>query len=98
MEHVLPFLLATIYPTFIHAVDFEKPVRLKAGDAYIATESPGYAAPCLADVNGDGKVDLLVGQFSGGKIRVYKGLGDLRFEGGDWLKAEGEVAIVPGVW
>src|SRR5262245_4738357 len=43
--------------------DFELPVRLRAGEAAIRVQSPGYAAPCLADLNGDGKMHLLVGQF-----------------------------------
>ncbi|MEW6305243.1 MAG: hypothetical protein AB1705_17335 [Verrucomicrobiota bacterium] len=80
------------------AVEFEKPVRLKGGDAFVRVESPGYAAPCLADLDGDGRKDLLVGQFRDGKIRVFKGLGGARFAAGDWLKAEGRVALVPGVW
>jgi hypothetical protein len=45
-----------------NADDFKPPVRLKAGDAAIRVESPGYAAPCWADINGDGKPELLVGQ------------------------------------
>ena len=77
---------------------FHPPVRLKAGGVPIRVESPGYAAPCLADVDGDGKLDLLVGQFSGGKIRVYKGLGGGKFAKGTWLKAGGKAAEVPGVW
>jgi len=80
------------------AADFQKAVRLKGGDEFIRVESPGWAAPCLADIDRDGKADLLVGQFNKGKIRVYKGLGGMKFAAGDWLKAEGEVAEVPGVW
>ena len=81
-----------------NAADFERPVRLKGGDSFVRVESPGWAAPCLADIDGDGKKDLLVGQFNKGKIRVYKGLGGGRFAAGEWLKAEGKVAEVPGVW
>lgn len=79
-------------------VAFEKPVRLKGGGEYARVESPGYAAPCFQDIDGDGKKDLLVGQFKDGKIRVYLGLGGERFARGEWLKAEGKVAQVPGVW
>jgi hypothetical protein len=80
------------------AADFEPPVRLKAGKAAIRVESPGYAAPCWADVNGDGKMHLLVGQFKKGKIRVFKHLNAEKFAPGEWLQAEGDVAEVPGVW
>lgn len=80
------------------AAEFEPPVRLEAEGVPIRVESPGYAAPCWADIDGDGKKDLLVGQFAGGKIRVYKGLEDGKLAAGDWLKAGGAVAEVPGVW
>jgi hypothetical protein len=69
-----------------------------AGDAAIRVESPGCAAPCWADLNGDGKMHLLVGQFNDGKIQVFKHLGAEKFAPGEWLQAEGEVAEVPGVW
>ena len=85
-------------PALGGAADFERPVLLKAGGVPVRVESPGYAAPCWADVDGDGKKDLLVGQFNKGKIRVFKNLGGGKFAAGDWLKAEGQVAEVPGVW
>jgi hypothetical protein len=78
--------------------DFQPPTRLKADGVLIRVESPGYACPCWADIDGDGKKDLLVGQFSGGKIRVYKNLGDGKLGAGDWLKADGAAAEIPGVW
>ena len=80
------------------AADFQPPVRLKAGDAAVRVESPGYAAPCLADLDADGTRELLVGQFAKGKIRLFKHLGDEKFAPGEWLQAEGTVAEVPGVW
>lgn len=80
------------------AAEFKAPVLLKAGETAIRVESPGYAAPCWADVNGDGQKELLVGQFNQGKIRVFKHLGAENFAPGEWLQAEGEVAEVPGVW
>lgn len=80
------------------ASEFEGPVRMKGGDDVVRVEAPGWAAPCLADIDRDGKPDLLVGQFADGKIRVYKGLGAGKFAPGSWLQAEGEVAHVPGVW
>jgi hypothetical protein len=80
------------------AADFEPPVRLKADGVPIRVESPGFACPCLADLNGDGKPDLLVGQFAGGKIQVFKGLGGAKYAKGTWLQAGGKAAEVPGVW
>src|SRR5262245_44588864 len=78
--------------------DFEPPVRLKAGDAAIRVESPGWAAPAWVDLHGDGQMHLLVGQFREGKIQVFQHLAAEKFAPGDWLQAEGEVAEVPGVW
>jgi hypothetical protein len=95
---LLSALLLGSGPGFCRAADFEPPVRLKAGDAAIRVDSPGYAAPCWADLHGDGKMHLLVGQFDDGKIRVFRHLGAEKFAPGEWLQAEGEVAEVPGVW
>lgn len=82
----------------LEAGGFHPPVRVLGGGEPIAVESPGYACPALADVDGDGIADLLVGQFRDGKIRVYRGGKDGRFAAGQWLMAGEEVAKVPGVW
>lgn len=84
--------------TLCSAIEFAPPVRLKAGGVTIRVESPGYACPCLANVDGDGKMDLLVGQFNQGKIQLFKGLGGGKFAKGTWLQAGGKLAEVPGVW
>jgi hypothetical protein len=78
--------------------DFQTPVRLMADGVAVRVESPGYAAPCWTDLDGDGNKDLLVGQFKQGQIRVFKNLGAEQLAAGEWLEAEGKVAEVPGVW
>lgn len=53
---------------------FAPPVRLQAAGKPIDTEV-GHAAPLVADFSGDGKNDLLVGQFGDGLLWVYKNVG-----------------------
>ena len=96
-------LLSLVVPVLFFAMtarasEFAAPVRMQAGGEPVRVERPGYAAPCWADIDSDGKKDLLVGQFNGGKIRVFKNLGDGKLAAGDWLKADGKAAEVPGVW
>jgi hypothetical protein len=51
-----------------------EPVRIAADGRPIAADN-GHAAPCVHDVDRDGKKDLLVGQFGGGTCRVYRNVG-----------------------
>ena len=77
---------------------FTAPERLKGGEDYVRVESPGWACPSWYDVDRDGKKDLVVGQFARGKMKIYRNLGDGKLAAGEWLKAGGKVAEVPGVW
>lgn len=87
-----------VAPAKVGTGPFEAPVRLRAADGFVRAEAPGYAAPAWHDVDGDGRKDLVVGQFADGKIRVYKNTGDGAFAAGEWLMAGGKPAEVPGVW
>lgn len=69
------------------APSLQPPLLIMAGDAPVLTEKHGLAAPALWDWNGDGKRDLLVGEFEtnsgesfpmaedGSTIRVYLNIG-----------------------
>ena len=97
-QQMLTLLALLCGAAWCAAAEFEPPVRLKAGGLPIRVESPGYAAPCLVDLDGKGKKDLVVGQFNQGKMKVYKNLGGGKFAEGVWLQADGKIAEVPGVW
>src|SRR5438094_689107 len=73
------------------------PVRVEADGKPIDVEV-GHAAPFFADFDGDGKPDLLVGQFGGGKLRVYPNAGDAKnpaFKEYTWFKAGADLGVVP---
>jgi hypothetical protein len=77
--------------------DLAVPVRIHAGGQPINVDI-GHAAPFVADLNGDGKMTLLVGQFGEGKLRLYPNVGtknEPRFDKFEWLQAGGAVASVP---
>jgi len=50
------------------------PVRLEAAGKPIDTDV-GHAAPFVCDFDGDGTQDLLVGQFGGGLLWIYRNEG-----------------------
>ena len=84
-------------PAKAPAPDLAPPVQLKAGDKPIDVEV-GDAAPCVADFKGDGTMCLLVGQFGGGKLRVYPNAGtksEPRFDKLEWFEAGGKLGTVP---
>ena len=77
---------------------FEKPVRLEADGKIIDTgDRLGHSGPTMADVDGDGIPDLVVGDFSG-QFRVYCNLartGPPRLGPMSYLMAGGLRAKVP---
>jgi hypothetical protein len=80
-----------------NAPDLAAPIRLTAGGQPIDVEV-GHAAPWVADFDGDGLPDLLVGQFGNGKLRLYRNRGTEKapeFSTFAWFQAGGADARVP---
>ena len=74
-----------------------EPVKIMAAGKPIAVEI-GFASPFVFDINKDGKKDLLVGQFGGGKLRVYLNKGtdaEPKFDEFTYLQIDGTDATVP---
>jgi hypothetical protein len=79
------------------APSLSSPAPLMAGGKPISVEI-GHAAPFIADLDGDGKRELLVGQFRDGKLRIYRNQGtdtEPRFEAFTWFQAGGKEGKVP---
>jgi len=77
---------------------FSAAIRLQAGGTDVRVEAPGYACPSRVDLNGDGYIDLVVGQFMDGKMHVFHGDAQGGLTPAGCVMTGGEVAEVPGVW
>ena len=71
---------------------FDAPVAIQANGTPINVGVGGNASPFVVDWNGDGKQDLLLGQYDGGKVRFYANVGlnyDPVFSTFTYLQADG---------
>jgi hypothetical protein len=74
------------------------PVPVLAGGRPLDVEREGHSAPFVADIDGDGKLALLVGQFYEGRLRIYRNTGTRdqpKFDTFTLFEAGGKVATVP---
>ena len=72
-------------------------VRLEA-DSEVIDVKIGHLVPCATDWNNDGKKDLIVGQFDGGRIRLYVNHGtdsNPEFKDFSYLHAGGKEIRLP---
>jgi hypothetical protein len=77
--------------------ELQRPFKVLCGDEPIDTDI-GHAAPFVGDLDGDGLLDLLVGQFGQGQLRIYKNAGSKgkpKFDGFKLLTAGGTTGTVP---
>ncbi|MBM4060001.1 MAG: VCBS repeat-containing protein [Planctomycetes bacterium] len=66
---------ATTLPAQTRDPSLAPPVRLEAGGKVIDMPKVGHAAPFVGDFDGDGKQDLLVGEFDGGYLWIFRNTG-----------------------
>jgi hypothetical protein len=84
-------------PPPARSAELAPPVALLASGKPIDVDV-GHAAPCVADLLGEGKPQLLVGQFRDGMLRVYRNVGSERaprFDRFEYFKAGGDAGKVP---
>jgi len=93
-------LLAALWLILLSSTSFaafQEGVRLKANGKIIDVEI-GHLVPCVTDWNNDGKKDLIVGQFRGGKISLYLNQGtdsEPEFKDSNYLHAGGKEIRLP---
>ena len=94
----MPYDAANDEPRGVETDLFHAPARLAAADGVIDSgPSWGHSGPWVEDVDGDGRRDLVVGDFSG-LFRLYRNDGtdrEPRYAAAVNLKAGGVDAKVP---
>jgi hypothetical protein len=90
---------AVVAPLSLFAAsELGTPFRVEVGGKPLDVDRPGHAAPFVADFDGDGIPDLLVGQFNEGKLRIFRNQGksgEHKFTTSVFFKAGGADARVP---
>ena len=95
MKMGLFFILISVGFIFADLPKFEDNGLINAAGTPIDLR---WSSPCVYDWDGDGKKDLIVGQFSGGRIHLYLNIGTNSspvLAAATFLKADGVVISLP---
>jgi hypothetical protein len=95
---LLSTLLMLSGPAGGESNELRQPVPVMVGGEPLDVGRDGHSAPFIGDFDGDGKRDLLVGQYDEGRLRVYHNRGDNgrpRFRDYIWFEADGKPGRVP---
>ena len=65
-------LLMIVAGSFASASELAAPQKIKVAGRPIDVEHVGHAAPFVGDFDGDGRKDLLVGEYYKGRLRIYR--------------------------
>ena len=97
MRRAFLFLVAAGLVAFAVPPMFRDFEYVFAGANAITVEG-GHADPCVMDWDGDGLKDLLLGEFTQGRIRVYANVGtnaEPGFDAWQYLEADGGIITLP---
>ena len=78
--------------------ELSKPIHIEAAGKPLDVERSGHSAPFAGDFFEDGSLALLVGQYTDGRLRIYRNSGTKskpRFDAYTWFEAGGKIASVP---
>lgn len=91
-------LLVLAAPAGAESKELRPPVPVQVAGKPLDVGRSGHSAPFVGDFDGDGKRDLLVGQFDEGRLRIYRNVGDNarpRFQDFSWFECDGKTGRVP---
>jgi hypothetical protein len=94
----LSWAILMVWVTVAQSRELEAPVQVMTDGKPLDVGGIGYAAPFMSDYDGDGVRDLWVGEFSQGRLRIYRNLGtnsQPRFGGYEWFKDGAKTGRVP---